>query len=100
MIIGATPTHVFELPFSTDVISELHIIYAQDDSVVLTKTKEDCVMNENIIEVTLSQEDTFLIDKTKLIEIQLRVLTTTGTVLGSVPIRDRAIKCLENGVIL
>lgn len=100
MIIGTTPTHVFELPFPTDVISELRITYAQNDIVLLTKTKEDCVMNENVIEVTLNQDDTFLIEKAKVVEIQLRILTSTGTVLGSIPMKVRAVKCLENGVIL
>ena len=58
MIRGTTPTHLFRLPFDTSRIREIRILYAQGGKLLLEKTGADCVMEENTVSVTLSQEET------------------------------------------
>lgn len=99
MIVGTTPTHTFNIPFDVSNIAMVRVIYAQNNNVVLTKTNEDCVLEDNTVSVTLTQEDTFLFDHTLPVEIQLRILTVNGTSLGSIPKKVGVTKCLEDVVM-
>ena len=77
-----TPTHRFELPFSTDTLEKIKITYMQGTRMVLTKYKEDCTLDGNIIKCVLTQEDTqkFSNDNVK---IRIRVKTIGGEVFAS-----------------
>lgn len=99
MIRGTTPTHTFNIPFDTSLVDEVKIVYAQDEVVILEKTTSDCSLDDTKICVTLTQEDTFKFDCKKVVEIQLRVLTTGGEVLASVPEKVGVSKCLDNEVL-
>lgn len=99
MIRGTTPTHTFNIPFDTSMVDEVKIVYAQDDQVVLEKDTTDCVLGAQTISVTLTQEDTFLFDHKKAVEVQLRVLTPGGDVLASIPEKVGITKCLDNEVL-
>lgn len=83
MYIGTTPTHIFTLPFTTDVIKCLRILYGQGNKLVLTKTTEDCTLEDKTIRVKLSQKETFLFNCTEAVKVQLRVLTNDGEALVS-----------------
>lgn len=96
---GTTPTHEFVLPFSTDVISAVEITYAQSNTVILIKTKEDCVLKDNTVSVTLSQEDTFRFGNNMIVDVQVRVLTTGGDVLASGVYSVACERCLSNEVL-
>lgn len=98
MILGTTPTHIFNIKIDPSIISKVRVLYAQDDVLVLTKEDSDCVIENNQIKTTLSQEDTFKFDRTKDVEIQLRVLTTENKSLVSVPKAVGIVKCLESEV--
>ena len=98
MIQGTTPTHIFTLPFDGEIIHDVRIIYSQNDKVVFVKNSEDCTIRGNEVSTKLSQEETFLIDRHESVEIQLRILTTTGEALASVPKKVSVVKCLENEV--
>lgn len=87
MVRGTTPIHTFELPFDTAMIKTLEICYAQDRTVILTKTAEDCTLSENTITVPFTQEDTFKFADDKKAEVQIRVLTLGGEVIASFPQR-------------
>ena len=100
MIKGTTPTHIFTIPFDTSVLDKVKITYAQNDAIVLTKTTENCALEENKISVTLTQEDTFAFDHKKAVEIQLRVLTKNGEVLTSLPEKVGVAKCLDDEVLV
>lgn len=97
MIVGTTPTHSFSTPCKASDVAKVRVIYSQNDTPILIKT--DCTIQDNLISVTLTQEDTFLFDAKKEVEIQVRILTKTNVVLGSIPKRVGATKCLENEVI-
>lgn len=99
MIRGTTPLHVFTLPFSTDLIKNLRVIYSQNDEPVLKKELDDCKLNGNTVEVKLSQVDTFTFNSDYPVEIQVRVLTKTGDALASLPQRVGLDRCLENEVL-
>lgn len=99
MIRGTTPTHFFNLPFDTEIIDKVKVIYAQNDNVMLTKEKESCACEGNVIKVRLSQEDTFKFDCKKLVQIQLRILTNGGDVLASTIQLVEVEKCLESEII-
>lgn len=99
MIRGTTPTHTFNIPFDTSLVDEVKITYAQRDEIVLSKSTEDCVLENDTIAVTLSQEDTFKFDCTECVQIQLRILTVNGEALASVVTTVGVSKCLDNEVL-
>lgn len=99
MFRGTTPTHIFTLPFDTNTLKEVHIIYAQGDIPVITKTISDCTLDGKTITVKLSQEETFKLDCKKYVQIQIRVLTNSGEVLNSEVNVVRVEKCLENAIL-
>lgn len=100
MIRGTTPTHTFNIPFDTNLLSEVRVIYAQSDKVLFTKNNDDCTMNGNSISVTLTQHDTFKFDASKEVQIQLRVLTAAGEVLSSGVEIVGIAKCLDDEVLV
>lgn len=100
MIRGTTPLHVFTLPINTALCKEIKITYAQDDHPVLMKKKNDCTLNGNTVSVRLTQQDTFLFDHEKNVQIQVRVLTLTGEALCSTVKRITVGRCLESEVLV
>lgn len=100
MIKGTTPTYTFTLPFDTSIVNKVKITYAQDDVTTLEKYTTDCTLNDETISVTLTQEDTFLFDCKKPLEIQIRILTSGGDVIASVPQTIGISKCLDNEVLV
>lgn len=97
MIRGTTPTHTFTLPFGSDVIASLRIIYAQDGDVKITR---NTVPEGNNATVVLTQEETLSLDCDKYVEIQIRVLTLGGEALSSDIIRVSVERCLEDEVLV
>ena len=99
MIRGTTPTHVFNLPIASEEIAELKIIYAQDDNILLTKRKNECEIKEKSAIIRLTQEETFLFDYKKPVQIEIRALLVNDVALKS-PIMQRSVdKCLDNEVL-
>ena len=99
MKIGATPRHTFTVPFSTDLIKELKITYAQDNKTVLEKYLADCEVEENSVSYSLTQEETFLFNSDAIVEVQARVLTIGGDALVSGIHIIRAERCLDREVL-
>jgi hypothetical protein len=100
MIRGSTPTHTFDIPIDTSLIKEVKIIYAQADKQVFCKRTGDCVFDGTKIKTTLTQEETFMFDCTKMVQIQLRVLTLDGKVPPIEVIEVIVKKCLDNEVLV
>lgn len=99
MIRGTTPTHTFSLPFGTDMIKAIEIAYAQNDTVLLTKSNADCTLAGNNVTVKLTQEDTFLFADGACVEVQVRVLTVGDEVAASDVMRIHCEKCLSKAVL-
>ena len=99
MMQGTTPKHTFTLPFSTTLISNVQIVYAQNSEVVLIKEMADCDLEDKTITVDLSQEDTFKFDHEINVQIQLRVLTTGNDALVSNPYIISVGECFNKEVL-
>ena len=99
MIKGTTPTHSFVLPFGTEMIQTIQIIYAQNGNVILTKGNKDCTFDGNTVSVKLTQEDTFLFVEDACVEVQVRVLTPAGDALASSVMRVHCNECLSKDVL-
>lgn len=99
MMRGTTPTHIFTLPFEANLLSNIRIIYTQGDEQVFVKEVKDCNIDGNTVTVRLTQEETFLFDCKKYVEIQVRALTHGGDVLNSNIMKESVERCLDNEVI-
>lgn len=99
MIRGTTPRHVFRLPFSSDNVKMARVSYAQDGETVFTKTETACSIENDAVTVTLTQEDTLKFKPRRQVEIQLKVLTTSGEVLATRPFLVQLDNCLCEEVL-
>lgn len=99
MIRGSTVTHIFNIPLEANDIKDLKITYAQGDSIVLTKRKSECTIADNTVALTLSQEDTFKLNSSQHVKIQLRILTDKGVAMSSKVITRSVEACLDNEVL-
>jgi len=99
MIRGTTPLHVFKLPFSTENIEKVRVIYSQNNKPVVKKELCDCTLEGNTIKLKLTQEDTLELDCKFPVEIQVRVLMAGGDVLASFPLETSLYRCLEDEVL-
>lgn len=99
MFRGTTPTHTFKLPFSTSLLQKVLVTYKQDENIVLEKTEADCTFENNSIKLKLTQEET-LAFSAKRVKIQLKLLTTDGTVMASDIKKKFAKDCLNNEVFI
>ena len=99
MIQGSTPTHLFELPFSTEVINRVRVLYAQGDEVLFVKENDACTFDGRTIKVRLTQAETLLLDHKKPVQIQVRAMTTGGDSLVSPIKRVEVGQCLDDEVL-
>lgn len=99
MIRGATPTHIFKLPFEVEYIKCARIVYSQNDEVILEKETSDCMMQGNRISVCLTQEETLLFNCSYLTQVQLRILTIDDISLPSRIFWIDTKKCLKSEVL-
>lgn len=99
MIRGTTPTHIFTIPFDTDLIADVRISYAQTDGEIVVKNKEDATLTGNTISVTLTQEDTLKFDCSKKVIAQIKIKTHNGEVMGSDVMCISVERCLNEEVL-
>lgn len=96
---GTTPTHTFTLPFDTNAVSKVRVIYAQDDVVKIVKKESDAKMSGKQIVVKLAQSDTLRLNCNLKTEIQLRVVTNAGDALASDIFKVSTQRCLSDEVL-
>lgn len=97
---GTTPTHIFNVSLDTTLIKEIKITYSQSDKEIFAKRTDDCTIEEGKISVKLTQEDTFLFECDKFVNIQVRILTLGGDCLTSSIVTVSVAKCLDNEVLV
>lgn len=78
-----TPTHTFELPFPTSSIAELEISYKQGGVVKFVKGKDDVTMEDNIITLVLTEEETASLKENGNVGIQVWIRDSGGLALLS-----------------
>ena len=70
---GTTPPLTFEVPFDPSRAKRLWITFAQDDKELFTIEKDDCTFDGNVINVTLTQEQTLSFSPDLYVQMQIRV---------------------------
>ena len=95
-----TKTHTFTVPYDTNLIEKIRVVYAQDGDIVFKKEKQDVTLDGNVVTVKLSQEDTFKFSHKIPVEIQLRVLFKSGDAKNSDIIKTSVKRCLDDEVLL
>lgn len=83
MIRGTTPTHIFNLPISTEIIKDLRITYTQFRRTVIEKNLKAVTLDEKSIRLTLTQEETLQFRTSSPVFLQMKVLTSNGAVLAT-----------------
>lgn len=96
---GTNPWNTYKLPFSTDLVRKVRVIFAQRDGIKIRKTEKDAVMEGNIVKVRLTQEDTFRLNEKLPVEHQVRVMTKDGDVFKSHVETFTVDKCLDMEVL-
>lgn len=105
MFRGTTPQLEFHLPFDTANIKTVWVTFSQYDEELFTVKTEEVTMSGQKISVKLTQAQTLKLKPKKVlrdnhdVEIQLRILTTTGDALASNIMRTSAEKILKDGEI-
>lgn len=98
---GTTPTHTFELPVAmVNAIKSVEVTYSQNKQIVLQKDTWDCIIDGNVVSVTLSQLDTFKFRDDVNVEIQVRVLDNAGNAFASSIMCVSCERCLSDEVLL
>lgn len=96
---GTTITHIFNLPFTTDVVVDIQISYEQNNTIKIEKTLAECVLNDKTISCKLTQLETLNFEVGSPVYVQVKVLLKDGNVLASqaIPIQP---KIILNRVVL
>ena len=79
---GSTPTHSFGIPFDTNAITSVIIIYAQDGAEVFRKRTADCTITDHDVSVKLAQADTLKLKAATAAKAQM-VIHSDGDVFVS-----------------
>jgi hypothetical protein len=91
--------HSFELPYPKELISGIRIIYGQGKDSLFVKTEDDCVITEEEISLTLSQDETLLFNANKKLYIEIKIKLATGEIVrNEEPIVLRVIDTMEEEV--
>lgn len=84
LVRSTTATQNFRLPFNYEPIgSRLLITYGQCGKILIEKTQDDAEIKENIVKIRLTQEETKLFVSSARIDVQIKILATTGEVFAS-----------------
>lgn len=102
---GTTPTLKFSLynkdgsVFDTALVERIRVSFAQKGNLVMEKDSDDCKLTDNIVRVTLTQEETLLFDYNAFVEMQLKIKTQGERVVATSPIRVACGKILCEEII-
>ena len=101
---GTTPTLKFSLynkdgsNFDTSLVENIRVAFAQKGVLVIEKDIKECEIVDNIVSITLSQEETLLFDYNAFVEIQLKV-KASGAAISHDPLRVPCGKILSEEVL-
>lgn len=81
---GTTPTHKFALPFAASVVKDLTVTYCRENGEVIVKKRlRDCAVEDDVVSVTLSQQESLSFEPEEIVEVQIKLSTDGGNVLAS-----------------
>ena len=93
----STSIHGADLPLNTKDLSDLEIVYTQDEEEVFTKTMKDCICDGYEVMVELTPKDTKKFKDTIPVEIQVILTDRNGRVWPSDTIRVPVGRFLKGG---
>ena len=96
---GTTQQHIIKLPIVTDLIEKLEIYYSQNGVLLFEKTLNDCIVEENKITVSLTQEETLRFNPGLPAQVQVRYMTKENEVITSKIGRDAVYPILKKAVL-
>lgn len=96
--VGSTPINTFDIPYKAEQVKDIEIIYKQGGKEKILKCKSDIELTDYLAKVELSQEDTFNLDDSTKVQIQLRVKDIRDKVIPSDIIIVSVEECLFNEV--
>ena len=96
---GTNPWNTYTLPFSTELVEKIRVVFSQRDGIKIKKTEEDAEMEGNTVKVRLTQEDTFRLNPMLPVQHQIRVRTTGGDVFKSKVHTFTVNECLDSEVL-
>ena len=99
IIRGTTPTLEFVLPFDAGTLVDAYVTISQNNVVMVDKPLTVCRCDGQKLSVTLTQEETLMLDCNCISEIQIRAKTRAGDVIASNIIRASTSRILKEGVI-
>lgn len=99
MIRGTTPTLEFTIPFDTSELAEAFVTLSQNDTIIIDKALDDCKCDARKLSVRLSQEEMLKLSCDCTTDIQVRVRTKAGDALASDIFKESTDKILKDGVI-
>jgi len=107
MIRATTPIHTFRFTMNPNTMDEVLVTYGQADRIVVEKHKTDMTFTSEVIEgvtyyfgaYSLSQSETNRFSSDLPVDIQVRVLTTTGQALASQITRQQVFDVLNDEVL-
>ena len=79
---GTNPIHYYETPYTAEDIVRVSITYRQKGQNIVKKSMEDCLIEENRIEVQLTQEETMRFAEGEALA-QVKLRTKNGEILRS-----------------
>lgn len=97
--VGSTPINTFDIPYKADQVKDIEIVYKQGGKDKIFKRKSDIELTDYLAKVELSQEDTFNLDDSTRVQIQLRVKDNQDKVIPSDIIVVSVEDCLFNEVL-
>ena len=94
---GTTPVFSFTLPFESAQVESFFLTFRQGKETVIEKKLTDCETKEYELSVTLSQEDTFLLQSQTPVLMQVRM---SSLVFGAAMIAFSLLYCAVAGVLV
>lgn len=100
VIRGTTPEHEFGLPYPKDTIDKIYITYGQNGKSLFIKSKNDCVIDNEKIKVSLTQEETLQFNAKKHLYIEIKIRLNNGKIVQTeTPIVLKVIDTMNEEVI-
>lgn len=99
MIRGTTPTITITAAGLSEISIDRAYLTIKQKGNVIEKELEDMAINGDVLTVTLSQEETLSFTVGVDVELQLRVLSKSGTAYASQIISTPVGRILKDGVI-
>lgn len=96
---GTTPTHIFHTSMSLSEAEVIYITYEQGGETVVDKSIEDMTVTDEMVQVTLTQEETLAFNLRDAVRIQIRARFADGTAVACQVIETLAEEVLKEGVI-